>query len=66
MPCMHHLEWTHFLLGNSSFDPSEIVDLDPSDLRQLSVPFSGVNDCFLGCSFLKGLPDDVSQRGWMN
>ena len=41
--------------------PRESVDVYLADLHKLSVPFGGVNDKILSCTFLVGLPEDISK-----
>ena len=51
--------WKQFV--RQWLEPGETVDVYPTDLRRLAVPFSGATDSILECAFLAGLPDDISQ-----
>lgn len=41
--------------------PVEMVDVYLADLWKLSVLFRGMNDQMLGCAFIAGLLDEISQ-----
>ena len=41
--------------------PGETVDVFLAELRRLAVPFGGLSDKLLACTFVAGLPDTVKQ-----